>query len=617
MKRRSMRKSIITILVFLISLTGFADGIKFTANSAPKAGIGQNFQVQFTINTKASDISLGNYDGLKLINGPSISTSQNISIVNGNYTQENKYTYTYIFQASQTGTFTIGGATAIVDGKSYTSNSVNVEIQQSAVQSGGNRRNSRNYDPWANFNNNNANSQPKEITADDLFVRVFVDKTSMYKGESLIATIKIYTKVDLVGFEDLKLPSFDNFYAEEIETPGRINLVRENYNNQAYNVGLIKKYILYPRVSGDLTIEPCIIDCQVRQPAQSNNMMGFFGYYETESKSLKSPEIKINVKQLPQSPDSFSGAVGRFNFKLDQSEDTVLVNDAVTIKISISGSGNFNMIETPKISWPKEFEIYEPIASQNTKVDASGLNGTKTWEYTIIPRYPGIFKLGEINFTYFDTSTKQYKTLSSPSINIAVKKDINDTHFGETSYNYAQKNIDYIGEDDIRFINFNSLNLSKNYIPVVLSSFYSWYFILPFLLFISIVLILRKKIRENANIAKVKQRKAGKTSQKRLKKARKYMRLNQKEAFYKEIIAALWGYCSDKLAIPVSDLTKDRTEIILKEKEIENYTIVKLLEVIDKCEFAHFAPVSAETELTYIYKEAVEVIEDLEQKIKK
>ena len=612
-----MRKIIITILIFLINLTVFADGIKFTANSAPKAGIGQNFQVQFTINAKPNDITLGNYDGLKLVNGPSTSTSQNISIVNGNYTQENRYTYTYIFQASQTGIYTIGGASASVDGKTYTSNSVNVEIQQSAVQSGGNRRRSSNYDPWANFNDNAASSQPKEIAGEDLFVRVFVDKTNLYKGESLIATVKIYTKVDLVGFEDLKLPSFDDFYAEEIETPGRINLVRENYNNQVYNAGLIKKYILYPRVSGELTIEPCIIDCQVRQPAQSGGIMGFFGYYETASKSLRSPEIKITVKQLPQSPTSFSGAVGRFNFKLEQSEDTVLVNNAITIKINISGSGNFNMIETPKITWPKEFEIYEPVASQNTKVDASGLNGTKTWEYTIIPRYPGIFKLGEIDFTYFDTGTKQYKTLSSPSINIAVKKDKDDTDFGETSYNYAQKSIDYIGEDDIRFINFKSLNLSKNYIPIALSPFYIWYFILPFLLFVLIVLILRKKIRENANIAKVKQRKAGKISRKRLKKARKYMRLNQKEAFYKEIIAALWGYSSDKLSISISELTKDRIEEILLEKGIENYTIIKLLEVIDKCEFAHFAPTNAETELTYIYKEAVEIIEDLEQKIKK
>ncbi|MDD2634282.1 MAG: BatD family protein [Bacteroidales bacterium] len=612
-----MRKIIITILIFLINLTVFADGIKFTATSTPKAGIGQNFRVQFTINSKPSDITLGNYDGLKLINGPSISTSQNISIVNGNYTQENKYTYTYIFQASQTGLYTISGASAVVEGKSYTSNSVNVEIQQAAVQSSNNRRRSRNYDPWANFNDNTATSQPKEITGDDLFVRVFVDKTSMYKGESLIATVKIYTKVDLAGFEDLKLPSFDDFYAEEIETPDRINLVRENYNNQVYNVGLIKKYILYPRVSGELTIEPCLIDCQVRQPAQSGNLMGFFGYYETVSKSLRSPELKITVKQLPQPPASFSGAVGRFNFKLEQSEDTVLVNDAITIKTSISGSGNFNMIETPKIKWPKEFEIYEPVASQNTKVDASGLNGSKTWEYTIIPRYPGIFKLGEISFTYFDTGSKQYKTLNSPSINIAVKKDKDDTDFGETSYNYAQKNIDYIGEDDIRFINFKSLNLSKNYIPIVLSPFYVWYFILPLLLFVLIVLLLRKKIRENANIAKVKQRKAGKISQKRLKKARKYMRQNQKEAFYKEIIAALWGYSSDKLSLSISELTKDKIEIILKEKGVENYTIEKLLTVLDKCEFAHFAPTSAETELTYIYKEAVEIIETLEQKIKK
>lgn len=620
MKRWTMRKITITLLLVLTASVLFADGIKFTANGAPKAGVGQNFQVQFSINEKPEKISLGNYDGLKLISGPNVSTSQNISIVNGNYTQSNTYTYTYVFQASQTGSYTIGGATAIVNGQTYTSNSVTVQIQQDPVQSGG-RRGSRNYDPWADFydmmgyGNNNANTQPKEITGEDLFVKVIVDKTNMYKGESLVATIKIYTKVDLVGFEDIRLPAFNDFYAEEIETADRINLVRETYNNQTYNVGLIKKYILYPRVSGDLTIEPCEIDCQVRQQTQSGGM-GFFGYYETTTKSIKSPAIKIKVNQLPQAPSSFNGAVGKFTYKVEKSEDTVIVNDAVTIKVSITGSGNFNMIETPKFNWPKEFEVYDPIASQNTGIDASGLNGTKSWEYTIIPRYPGIFNLGALDFTFFDTNTKQYKTLNSPEITIAVKKDKNDTNFGETSYNYSQKSIDYIGEDDIRFINYKNLNLTQNYIPLVATGGFYLFFIIPFLIFIVFIIVLRKKIKENANIAKVKQRKAGRTSQRRLKTARKFMRQNLKAEFYKEIISALWGYCSDKLEIPVATLTKDSTEQKLKEIGIDEITIQNLIEVINKCEFAHFAPATAETELAFIYKETVDIIERLEQKIK-
>ncbi len=618
-----MRKIFIISIIIFTSIFSYADGIKFTAKSAPKAGVGQNFQVQFAINQKPTALRLGDYTGLKLINGPSVSTSQNISIVNGSYTQENTYTYTYTFQAANTGKFTIAGASATVNDEEYTSNSVSVEIQKDPVQNN-NRRKTNNYDPWADFynmmgsgnNTNNANTQPKEITGDDLFVKVFVNKTNLYKGESLIATVKIYAKVDLVGFEDIKLPKFDDFYAEEIETPDRINLVHENYNNQVYNVGLIKKYILYPRVSGDIKIEPCKIDCQVRQPVQSGNRRSAFGYYETASKSISSQAINVHVNQLPQSPDSFSGAVGNFNLKMTQSEDTVLVNDAVSIRFTVSGNGNFNMVETPKITWPKEFEVYEPIAEQNTKVNANGLNGTKSWEYTIIPRYPGIFKLGTVDFTYFDTKNKQYKTIKSDKIVVAVKKDKNDTDFGENSYNYTQKNVDYITEDDIRFVNYNSLKLKQNYVPISKSVSFIWFFILPFIIFISITIVLRKKIKENSNLALVKQRKAGKTSQKRLKKAKKYMVQNLNTEFNKEIISALWGYCSDKLEVPVAELTKDRISDILDKKNINQDIITNLLEVIDKCEFAHFAPASAETELNYIYSEATKIIETLEQNIK-
>ncbi|PLX06395.1 MAG: hypothetical protein C0596_18185 [Marinilabiliales bacterium] len=616
-----MKKILLISLVLISSIFAIADNVKFTARSTSKAGVGQNFQVQYTLNEKPSEIQLGDYSGLKLINGPSISTSSNVQIINGQYSQENTYTYTYIFQASKTGTYTIEGATAKIGSKSYTSNSVNVEIQQDPVQTNNginNRRN--NYDPWADFYNmmgydNNANAQPKEITNEDLFVRVFVDKTNLFKGEHLIATVKIYSKVDLVGFEDIKLPQFDDFYVEEIETPDRINLVRENYNNDVYNVGLVKKYILYPRISGDLTIESCQIDCQIRQPIQSNGYMSVFGYYETISKSIKSPEIGIKVNQLPQSPESFTGAVGKFSMSVNMSEDTVLVNDAVSIKVSISGNGNFNMIETHSISWPKEFEVYEPVAEQNVKTDASGLNGTKTWEYTIIPRYPGIFKLGKFSFTYFDTNSKQYKTVNSDNISIAVKKDANDTDFGET-YNYTQKNLDYISEDDIRFVNYDDLNLKQNYIPLPKKGFFIWMFVLPTLIFIVLVVILRKKIRENANLALVKQRKAGKTSQKRLKKARKFMKQNSKTEFYKEIISALWGYCGYKLEIPVAELTKDNIKDIMISKNVKEDLINNLLEIIDKCEFAHFAPSVAEYELNNIYMEATEIIESLEQTIK-
>ena len=612
-----MKKIIFTIITLLSINLLFADNVKFTARAPSKVGVGQSFQVQYSINSKARNLKLGDYSSFKFISGPSTSSSQSMKIINGTTTTNYSYTYTYVFKASETGTFQIAAASITVNGQEYTSNALTIIVQKDAVQTQSSR-NSR-YNRRNNTNQATPPPAPKELTNEDLFVRTHVNKTNLYKGEHIIASVKIYAKVDLMGFEDISLPAFDAFYAEEIETPDRINLVRETYNGQTYNVGIIKKYILYPRYAGDLEIEACDITCQVRQVVNNNNgnyMMQIFGYYETISKNIKSPIISIKVNNLPNAPSSFCGAVGNFNMSLEKSSDTVLVNDAVNFKIEISGNGNFNMIETPEISWPKEFEIYEPQASDNTTCNASGLSGSKTWEYTIIPRYPGVFKMGEIEFTYFDLNTNQYKTLTTENIQLAVKKDANDTDFSENSYNYSQTNLDYIGEDDIRFVHYENLHLRKNYIPFIFTSFYSAFLIIPLIIFILIVIILRKKIKESANIAALKEKKAGIISRKRLKKARKLMSNNNSEEFYKEIISALWGYSSDKLGIHIADLSKDRIIIELEKKELDSETITKLISTIEKCEFAHFAPTSDETKLDYIYQETVKIIDNLEQKIK-
>lgn len=606
-----MKKFVFALVLILTVSFAFAENVKFIASAPTIVGVGQSFQVKYTLNSKGSNIKLSDYPNFKFVNGPSIGTSHSTHFANGKSTTTYTYTYTYVLQAKEVGTFTIPAAKVTIDGKEYTSNTPSITVQKDPVQNNSNR-NAQNYDPWADFynmmgyNTNNSNTQPKEITNEDLFLRIVVDKTSLYKGERITAVLKIYTKVDILGYEANKLPAFDSFYAENISSNERPQVVDETYNGQNYKSVELARYILYPRVTGDVVIEACNIKCQYRQ---INGR-----YYQNAIKNLITPEIKIKVNNLPSAPDSFTGAVGSFNISLEKSGDTVLVNDAVSIKFTIKGSGNFNMIETPKISWPKEFEVYEPQASDN--INTNGINGSKTWEYTIIPRYPGIFDLGKISFTYFDTNTKQYKTLQTKDISLAVKKDANDTDFGENSYNNSQTNVEYIGEDDIVFVNHDDLNLKKNYVPLIKNGLYGFYFSIPLILFIIVVIILRKKIKENANIAAMREKKAGKVSMKRLKKARKLMTNNQKEEFYKEIISALWGYSSDKLNIQAADLTKDRIIKELESKNVSNDNILNLITVIDKCEYAHFAPDSQETELTYVYKETVEVIENLEQTIR-
>ncbi|MDD3860212.1 MAG: BatD family protein [Bacteroidales bacterium] len=615
-----MKRTILILLIGFISLWGLSQELSFKATGPNKVGLNQNFQVKYSLNKQGSNIKPGSSSDFKLVSGPSVSTSQNVQIVNGQYSQSNTYTYTYTFQPKSVGKFTITGGTVSIDGKDYTSNAVTIEVQKDPVQAQNNRRNNV-YDPFADFYNETqpqVSNTPKEITNEDLFIRVITDKTSIYKGEPINVAIKIYTKVDLSGVNEIIFPSFDDFYAEELESATRLNFTRETFNGQTYNVALIKRYILYPRYSGNIVIESCEADCQVRQAVSGGNNFWaqFYGYYETVQRKIKSPEINISVKNLPPASDDFSGAIGTFNIKMTQSADTVNINDAVTFKLILSGTGNFNMIEIPDIVWPKEFEVYEPVSYDNTNVSTAGVNGSKSWEFTVIPRYPGIFKLGKINFQYFDSNSKQYKTISTNDINLAVRKNENDTKFGETDYVYSQKSIEYIGDEEIRFIKNKDLNLTQNYMPIITDGFFIFYFIFPLIVFILLVIFLRKKIKENADIAMMKIKHAGKVSRKRLKKAKKFMVQNNKAEFYKEIISALWGYAGDRLGIAVADLTKDKILIVMEAIKTDKALSIKLIDIIDKCEYAHFSPNSKETELSYIYKEAVDIIEELEKNLK-
>lgn len=615
-------KRIIFVLISLFFVQFiFSQEVNITIQAPPKAGVGQRFEIRYSVNQKGSNIKLENNSKFNTINGPSTQTSSSTRIMNGSVTHENTYSYTYVLEAKEIGNFSLPVFSVNVDGKTYSSKTTNIEIQKDPVQAQQNQgnRHSRGWDPWEEMEDAfwgrqtpQQNTQPQEINSEDLFVRMFVNRTDVYKGEPIIATIKVFTAVDLSGIEDIAYPPFNSFYSEITESAQRINFTRETYNNKVYNTFVLRKYILYPRVSGEVTIEPCRLDCNIRQITGS----GFWNTYSnTVKKTIYSPEVKINVKNLPLTNlNSFNGAVGNYNIKLETSADTVNVNDAVTFRLSLSGTGNFNMVELPKIQWPDEFEVFDPVVTDKTTVTEAGISGTKTWEYTIVPRYPGLFKLDNINFSYFDLNSKQYKTQTIDNISLAVRKDKNDNKF--TEYNYTKKNVEYIGDEDIRFIKTRSLNLKKNYSPLITNWLSGLFYIIPLILFIILVILLRKRIKESSDITKIKAKKANKISQKRLKKAKNFMQHNNKSEFYKEIISALWGYVSDKLSIPVAGLTKSNVENELQKRNIDSNIITDFLSIIDKCEFAHFAPATPETELSYVYQEAVNIIETLEQKIK-
>lgn len=609
-----MKKILILLITFFFAQNYYSQEI--TVSYPAKIGLGQAFTLQFSVNKQGSNPQIRKNNNFSINNGPSTSTSTNISMINGSVNKTITNSYSYTVTANSVGTHTLPTFTINVDGKTISSPTKTIEVQKDPVQN--NNRRQQQYDPFSFFEDpfDNGTQQPQQQqktknTDDDMFIRVFLSKTDAYKGEAVTATIKLFTTADITGIEDFKVPSFDDFFAQEMETPQNISFSRETFNNKSYYTAVLKKYILYPRVTGKAKIEKSQLDCVVREIVQR----GWFANYESAKRTAFSNETYINVKPLPANdPSNFNGAVGNFTLSIEKNEDTVSINDAVTLKVILKGNGNFNMVELPKIKLPEEFEIYEPEIKNNTTVGTNGLTGTKVWEYTIIPRYPGNFSFGKMSFSYFDLNSRSYKTIKINDLTLFVKKSSSEK---DDNFSYSpQKNIEFIAGEDIAFIKKGNLNLDYLFIPLVFKPYYFLFYLIPLLAFLTMVILLRKKIKENSDIAKVKAKKASKISKKRLKKAAVYMKNNEKTEFYKEVIKTLWGYVADKLNIPQVELNRQNVILKLQEKNIDEITINKFISVIEKCEYAHFAPASNELELSYIYKETTTIIEELEQKIK-
>ncbi len=611
-----MKKVLLFVIInFFFSILVFADGVEFSASAPNTVEVGERFYLTYTSNSRAK-ISLPQFTDFSLVGGPSTSSSSSIQIINGQTTQSTSFTYSYVLQAKAEGTFTIPAATASINGKSYSCNTVTINVvKQGSKPSQPQQSSGR--DPWGR-QDPYSQQQQQQVTGEDIFIRMHVDRTNIYQGEPIVATLKIYTRLDLMGFEDFVLPDYKGFWVQEFEMPEQISLQRETVNGVPYNTAVLKKDLLYPQYSGTLEIKPAEVVCMVRQRVSGGNSPwdAFFGYYENKSVSVKSSTVNINVKALPDNaPGYFSGAVGNFSLKTEVSDDSVQTNDAITIKLIVSGTGNIKLIDPPGIKFPKEFEVYDPEIKLNVNTAAGGNSGSKTFEYTLIPRYPGNFNIGNIRFAYFDPAAGRYKTLQSESISVFVKRGLNDDE-GNVSSSYSKENIDYIGEEDIQFIKLKPFKLKKERNYLMGSPLFILLLSVPLLLFGVVILVLRKRIKESANIAKMRNKKANKTSMKRLKHAREFMNNNKREEFYKEVMTALWGYLGDKLDIAVADISKDNVSEKLNERGIsDNYT-QEFLNIIELCEYAHFAPATEETRMQNVYNEAVKIINQLEQQLK-
>lgn len=605
------------ILLFITSLA-YSQNVEFKAIAPSVVAMGEQFRLSYTINQEGSNLQVPTLEGFDLLMGPSSSQSSSFTMVNGKTTQSVSFTYTYILEGVKEGTYQIAPATIVVDGKQYKSNGLKIEVVKGSGNSGSS----------GNSGESNRAVQPDAsaaINESNLFVKVDVSRRSLYLGESLVATIKVYSKVDLTNFGRSKFPAFTGFLSEEVPTPQRIELTRETYDGQIYNVGVIRKVLLFPQHTGEITIDPFELECIVRQRIAGGGRSffdDFFGNYRDVRAMRRSKPVTINVKELPQDgkPVGFSGTVGNITMSTSLSADTVNANDAITYKITFQGSGNLKLLRAPSVTFPLDFDSYDPKEARDIKTSENGMSGTVSFEYVIIPRYSGEYKIPAVRYSYFDPISGTYRTILGKDYSIFVRKGAEkgsgENGGGNTVQSFKKEDIRQVGED-IRYLKTGDLKLKAIGVRFFGTPAYWLALLIPFVLFVVGVILNRRRIKANADIARVKNRAATKMARKRLKVAASAMKSHNAEQFYEEALKALWGYMSYKLNIDRAELNRDNISDILQKKNTSDDLIKEFIGILDTCEYARYAPGSgSDQEMGKVYTNSIDVITKLDKSIK-
>lgn len=600
-----------------ISLQMFADDKVTLRASAPDVVVnGDQFRLTYTVNSQdVKDFLAPQAKGFDVLMGPSRSQQSSTQIINGKVSSSRSITYTYILMAVSEGTFNIPAASIEVDGEKIFSNPLTIKVLPKDKEQGNSNQSQGN----GGISSRNQKTSGR-ITDKDLFILATASKTKVHEQEAILVTYKAYTTVDLRQLLG-KMPDQQGFYVQEVELPTQKTFKLEHYNGRNYNTVVYRQYVLFPQKSGKLEIPAVTFDAVVAQrvAVSDDPFEAFFngGGYVEVNKKIVAPKVVINVDPLPSKPEGFSGGVGTFSIKSDISTTELKANEAVTIKLTISGTGNMKLVSAPEVKFPHDFEIYDPKIEDNYELTANGLSGTKTIEYLAIPRHAGNFTIPAIEFKYFDIKSEKYKTLTTESYDLKVAKGDGNSTDQQVISNFTNKeNVKVLGTD-ILFIKTGDTALRQkgNYFFGTVA-YYLWY-IIPFVLFVVFVVIYRKQAVESANVAKVKTKKANKVATKRMKLAGKLLSENKVNEFYDEVLKALWGYISDKLNIPVSKLSRDNIEAELSGHGVSEDLIKEFISVLSECEFARYAPGNQNEAMDKVYSASVEVISKMENCIKR
>lgn len=615
-------KRLTSIVLFIgLALGAWADEVVFQAQAPKQVIAGRPFQLTYTVNQRSRDLRTPEFTDFDVLAGPYTSTSSSTSFVNGHRTSSFTQTYTYTLMAQRTGTFTIGPANVKVDGENYQSNGVRITVlpedEQQQAQSSQSSQSSQ-----ASQTGQTSSQSSSNVSSENIFVRTIASKTRVHEQEALMVSYKLYfANVDVAQLtNNTKLPEFTGFLKQDLEQ-GEIQTQLEHYNGRNYQTAVLYRTILYPQHSGDIKIDPAKFEAVLRVQTQQRVRSifdDFFGSYTNVTKMLTAPGVTVHVDALPSGkPAGFSGGVGKFTLTPSISQTELQTNDAVTIKLDITGAGNMKLLKTPSIDWPEGFEPYDPKVTNDFKTTTSGVSGTKSIEYLAIPRSAGEYTIPAVKFSYFDIEEKAYKTLSTPEYTIHVKRGAGSAESAVNEgavVSYTQKeDIKQLGTD-IRYIDTKPLSgKTDRFADRLQNTDLIWlFYLVPFVLACILLIVLRKQIKENSDITRVRYKRANKVAQKRLRAAAAAMKANDNGAFYAAIEQAAWTYLSDRLSIPTAELNKDNIASLLRQKGVSEQLISDVNNVLSTAEFARYAPGLGHT-MEDLYLDTTNLINNLEE----
>tara|TARA_B100001109_G_scaffold255240_1_gene257335 strand:+ start:1413 stop:3167 length:1755 start_codon:yes stop_codon:yes gene_type:complete len=581
-------KRILTLICLLVINISFSQ-IKFEAEvSKNNLGVNENLRVDFKMNKDGDNFNPPSFDGFRVVGGPNQSVSN--SWINGvrSFTK----TYSYFLTPIKKGKFTIGQASIEIDGDIYKTLPVQIQVSE-AVQSS--------LSPGS----------PSSVLNDDIELNIEVSKSETYLNEPISVEFKLLfnPKINVTNLGEIDSPEFNNFWSQNIKIP-RLEIKSTSYKGQRYNYVTWKRALLFPQKSGNLELLPLTLDVTVDVPTNRRDFFGNVIYTQT-SKKVSSKKKNIKVKEFPSEgkPESFNGAVGKFDVSLFSSKSELKATESFQLELKVNGRGNLKLFSLPEIKVPSSLEKYDPEFKEDIKSSISGMNGQISNTYTIVPQFQGKYPIPAVEFSYFDPEAKKYVTIkTNESIVDVTEGPMNSDFTNNPGLSSNQNNtIQTIGQFNYiklssKFSSINSKKLldSKLWLYTLLS--------IPFLIFI-VILLLIKVTRKSISDSDLITKNAEKLARKYLENAK--IDISNKESFYSSLDQALFNFFKSKYMIRKEDFSKDKIKSILIKENISEKVINDVIELIESCEIARYTPASTD-DMDKDYEKAVQILTNFE-----